>query len=170
MKKVGDREVTMDEHFEIRELLTLAAAGVLDDSRQRRVEDHLRTCRDCCRELALWQGLTGALEALPTPQAPLGLVERTRLQMASRAAARAEQRYSHNLLVWLMVFTWINTLVSWLGFRWISQRLLLALGVSATGLTAAWILYTLAAWAATALAVALLGRRYREGGEYEPVF
>lgn len=160
----------MDEHASIRELLTLAAAGTLDGAEQRWVEDHLRQCQDCRAELAAWQRLTGALEAMPTPQAPLGLVERTRRQMASRAAARAEHRRTRNLLVWLTVFAWAITLMSWLGFQWMGDRLARVLGVSFTGLTMAWILYTLAAWLATALAAGLLSQRYREGRQYEPVF
>jgi predicted anti-sigma-YlaC factor YlaD len=160
----------MDGHFEIRELLTLAAAGALDNGEQRRVEEHLRHCRDCRVELAVWQQLTGALEALPTPQAPLGLVERTRQQMARQAAARDEQRHTRNRLVWLTVFAWVSTLMSWLGFRWMGERLAFALGVSFVALAVAWVFYTLAAWLATALAAAVLGRRYREGGQYDPVF
>jgi predicted anti-sigma-YlaC factor YlaD len=160
----------MDEHVEIRELLTLAAAGALDDAEQRRVQDHLRHCQGCRAELAQWQQLTGALQESPTPEAPLGLVERTRRQMANKAAGRAEQRYRQNLLVWLTVLAWINTLMSWVGFRWMGERVALALGVSFTVLTVAWISYTLTAWLATALAAALLGRRYQEGGHYEPVF
>ena len=160
----------MNEHAAIRELLTLAAAGALDEAGQRRVEEHLRHCPDCRAELAAWQRLTGALESLPTPQAPLGLVERTRRRMEIQAAARAEHRQTRNLLVWLTVFAWATTLMSWLGFRWIGERLASSLGISFVSLTMAWILYTLAAWLATALAAGLLGRRYHEGGQYDPIF
>jgi anti-sigma factor RsiW len=160
----------MDQHADIRELLTLAAAGALDEAEQRRVESHLHHCDDCRAELAQWQQLTGALEALPTPQAPLGLVERTRRQMARQAAARAEQRHTRNLLLWLGGFAWITTFASWVGLRWMGEHVAVAFGVSSTGLTVAWIFYILAAWTATALAAAVLGRRYREGGHYDPVF
>lgn len=154
----------MNQHAAIRELLTLAAAGALDEAGQRRVEAHLRDCPDCRAELAVWQRLTGALEAMPTPQAPLGLVERTRRQMERRAVAHAERQQTRHLFVWLTVFAWATTLMSWLGFRWMGDRLAVALGVSSAGLTMAWIIYTLAVWLATALAAGLLGQRRRQEG------
>lgn len=160
----------MNEHVEMSELLTLAAAGLLDDVEQRRVEDHLRRCPDCRAELAVWQQLTGGLQALPTPQAPLGLVERTRNRMANQAAVLTEKRETRNWLFWLTVFAWVGTLMSWMGLRWMGESVALTLGVSFTGLTVAWIFYTLGAWVAAALAAAVLGRRHREGGQYEPVF
>lgn len=69
----------MGEHASIRELLTLAAAGALDAGEQRRVEQHLRDCAECRAEFQAWGRLAGALEGLPTPQAPPTLVQRTRL-------------------------------------------------------------------------------------------
>jgi anti-sigma factor RsiW len=152
----------MDEHVEIRELLTLAAADGLDDAEHRRVENHLRHCPDCRSELAFWQQLTGDLQALPTPQAPLGLVERTRNRMTSRSVVFAERRAIRNWLVWLTVFAWVHTLMGWMSFRWLGDHVALMLGVSFTGLTVVWVLYALAAWLAAALAAALLGRRYHD--------
>jgi anti-sigma factor RsiW len=101
----------MSGHEEIRDLLTLAAAGALDAAGQRRVEDHLRECRDCRAELEGWQQLTGALKQMPTPQAPMGLVERTRRRMERQAAARVEQQRRRVLLMWLTAFAWASTLL-----------------------------------------------------------
>jgi anti-sigma factor RsiW len=153
----------MNNHTDIRSLLTLAAAGALDAAEQRHLEEHLRSCNECRAELAAWQRLTGALEALPTPQAPLGLVERTRRQMESRAAARAEHRRTRNLFVWLTVFAWASTLTSWLGFQFVGDKLAVALDLSFASLTRAWVLYTLVAWLATALSAGLLAKRSQEG-------
>ena len=152
----------MDEHAAIRELLTLAAAGALDDAGQRRVEDHLRHCQDCRAELAAWQRLTGALEALPTPQAPLGLVERTRRQMERRAAAQAENRRKRALLVWLTIFGWASTLLTWPLFQVLGGRLRGVLDLSSPGLNQVWIGYIVVSWMISAVVAVLLGQRRQQ--------
>ncbi len=150
----------MNEHAAIREQLTLAAAGVLDNAGHRRVEDHLRHCPDCRAELALWQRLTGALEALPTPQAPLGLVERTRRQMERRAAAQAESKQKRVLLVWLTVFGWACTLLTWPLFQFLGG----ALNLSTQGLNQVWIGYLVVSWMMSGVVTGLLGQRHRQEG------
>jgi anti-sigma factor RsiW len=154
----------MNQHAEIRELLTLAAAGALDDAGQRQVENHLRECSDCRAELAAWQRLTGALEALPTPQAPAGLVERTRRQMENRAATRAQQRWNGMALLWLTVLAWISTLLSWPLFQFFGGRLGGLLDLSPWGVTQVWIGYVVVSWMASIVVAGLLGqRRHQEG-------
>jgi anti-sigma factor RsiW len=154
----------MNEHAEIRELLTLAAAGALDEAEQRRVEDHLRQCSDCRAELAAWQRLTGALEALPTPQAPAGLVERTRRQMENRAAAQAEHRWHRMTLVWLTAFAWISTLLTWPLFQLFSGKLGEVFDVTPGSLNQMWIAYMVVSWIGSAVVAGVLGqRRHQEG-------
>ncbi len=150
----------MSEHAAIRELLTLAAAGALDSAEQRRVENHLRQCLDCQAELARWQRLTGALQAVPTPQAPLGLLERTRRQMERRAAAQAESRQKRMLLVWLTVFGWASTLLTWPLFQFLGG----ALDLSTRGLNQVWIGYLVVSWMMSAVVTGLLGQRHRQEG------
>lgn len=157
----------MDEHAAIRDLLTLAAAGALDAAGQRRLEEHLRHCPDCRIELEAWQRLTGALEELPTPQAPVGLVERTRQRLESQAAKRAEHRRSRAVLAWLTIFAWTTTLLSWLGFQWLGDGVAHALDVSFTSLTMVWIVYTLVAWLGTAVVATVLGKRYQQEGRIQ---
>lgn len=154
----------MDEHAAIRELLTLAAAGALDDARQRRVEDHLRHCQDCCVELAAWQRLTASLEAMPTPQAPLGLVERTRRQLERQAAARAENRRKRALLVWLTVFGWASTLLTWPLFQLLGGQLGGVFDLSSQRVNQVWIGYVVVSWMISAVAAGLLGQRYQREG------
>lgn len=157
----------MDEHAAIRDLLTLAAAGALDAAGQRRLEEHLRHCPDCRIELEAWQRLTGALEKLPTPQAPLGLVERTRRRLESEAAKRAEHRRSRAVLAWLTMFAWGTTLLSWLGFQWLGDGVAHALDVSFTSLAMVWIVYTLVAWLGTVVVATVLGKRYQQEGRIQ---
>jgi anti-sigma factor RsiW len=154
----------MSNHNDIHDLLPLAAAGALDPAAQRQVEEHLSQCSDCRAELASWQRLTGALEALPTPQAPLGLVERTRRHLESQAVARAEYRRKRTLLFVLAVFAWMFTWLSWLLFQMLRGKLADALDISSATLTTAWIGYALVSWLATAFAAALLGKRYQQEG------
>jgi anti-sigma factor RsiW len=160
----------MNGHEEIRDLLTLAAAGALDAAGQRRVEDHLRQCPGCRAELESWQRLTGALQDLPTPQAPMGLVERTRRRMERQAAVRREQRRRHLLLLWLTLFAWASTLMTWPLLRWLGGSLL---DLEWTGLSMkeAFFGYMVVSWMISLVAAGLLGRRHQQqGGENEPVF
>lgn len=154
----------MDQHAEIRELLTLAAAGALDEAGQRRVEDHLRQCSDCRAELAAWQRLTGALEALPTPQAPARLVERTRRMMENRAAAQGEHRWNRMALVWVTAFAWVSTLLTWPLFQFFDGRLGGLLDLSSRGVTQVWIGYAIVSWMASIVVAGLLGQRRQQEG------
>jgi predicted anti-sigma-YlaC factor YlaD len=162
----------MNEHAEIRELLTPAASGALDDEGQRRVEDHLRECSDCRAELAAWQRLTGALEALPTPQAPAGLVERTRRQMENRAAAQAEHRWNRTALVWLTVFAWISTLLTWPLFQLFVGKFGEVFDLTPGELNQIWIAYMVVSWMSSAAVAGMLGQRRQQHkkGFYESVF
>jgi anti-sigma factor RsiW len=158
----------MDGHEEFRDLLTLAAAGALDAAGQRRVEDHLRQCQGCRVELETWQRLTGALKDMPTPQAPMGLVERTRRLMERQAAARAARRHQRLLLVWLTVFAWACTLLTWPLLRLLGGAL--DLPWSGMSLTEAWIGYVIVSWMMSVVVAGLLGRRHQQhGGRHEQV-
>jgi len=155
----------MSNHADIRELLTLAAAGGLDAAEQRRLEDHLRRCPDCRAELEDWQRLTGALRAMPTPQTPPGLVERTRRQMEARTASRGHQ-LARSALVWLTLFSWLSAFLTWPLFRFFGDRLARLLDVSWTdaGLTRVWLGYMVVAWMASAIVAALLGKARQQEG------
>jgi len=156
----------MNEHADLRELLPLAAAGVLDAAGQKQIEDHLRQCHECRVELESWQRLTGALRAMPTPQAPSGLVERTRRLMESRAEAQAEQRQTRWALLWLTLFAWLSTFLTWPLFRLFGDRVggFLDMSWTDTGLTRAWLGYMAVAWMATAIIAALLGKTKQQEG------
>jgi anti-sigma factor RsiW len=151
----------MDEHAFVRDRLTLAAAGALDAADQRRVEQHLRECAGCRAEFAAWSRLTADLEAMPTPQAPLGLVERTRLQIERNAALAGEQRQQRWLFFWLTVFAWATTVLSWPLFGFLGSRAGRFVDLSWTHVSAgeAWIGYMFVVGTIGALAVGLLGSR-----------
>jgi anti-sigma factor RsiW len=155
----------MNEHDEIHELLTLAAAGALDEGEERRVQEHLRECSDCRTEFAAWQRITGALEVLPTPQAPEGLVERTRRQMERRATAKAEHRWNRNALVWLTVFAWLSTLLTWPFSVFMGDRVGAMLDLSSRGVTQLLIGYVVVSWMMSIVTAGLLGQRFRRNQE-----
>lgn len=151
-----------NEHAAIRDLLTLAAAGVLDAGEQRRVEQHLRECAACRADFQAWNRLTGALETLPTPQAPQGLVERTRLQLEHGAVLTAERRQSRSLLVWVNVLAWASMLMTWPLFRLLGGKLAGFLDLSSQSVTEVWIGYIVVSWMVTVVAAGLLGQRHRQ--------
>jgi anti-sigma factor RsiW len=154
----------MPQHDDIRDLLTLAAAGALDAAEQRQVEEHLRQCPGCRAELESWQRLTGALEALPTPQAPLGLVERTRRQLEAQVSVQAERKRKRTLLLWLTVLGWASTLLTWPLFQLLGGRMAGVLDLSSQGLNQAWIGYLVVSWMISAIVAGLLGQQRQQEG------
>lgn len=147
----------MDVHALIRDRLTLAAAGALDATDQRQVEEHLRQCAACRAEFEAWGRLGGALEALPTPQAPPGLLERTIRQLEMRAQVRPERRYSRSLLAWITMLGWAATLLTWPIFQWLGGRL----DVPPQSVTEVWIGYIVVSWMMSVVVAGLLAQRRR---------
>lgn len=151
----------MQDHTKIRDLLTLAAAGALTGEEQKQIEEHLRQCWECRIEFALWGRLAGALQEIPTSLAPAGLVERTRRTLERQAVIKAERRQQRWLFVWLTVFAWATTLVTWPLFEFFGNRVREFADLSWTHITAveAWVGYMLVVGTTGALAVGLLGKR-----------
>ena len=154
----------MSEHTEVRDLLTLAAAGALDAAEQQRVQRHLQSCSACQAELDSWREITAALRRLPTPQPPAGLVERTRIRLAHQEATRAQQRGNQILLVCLIAFAWALTFLSWPVLQLVGEKVVRLFDIPFSNFTLAWIIYSAAAWLATGVVgIAIGGRRQREG-------
>jgi len=154
----------MSEHAEIRDLLTLAAAGALSADEQRRVQEHLRGCVDCKAEFDAWRQLTGALRDLPTPPAPAGLVERTRRQLVHQAATRRAYRWNHLMIGGLILFAWALTLLSWPVLRLLGDGLVRWLDIPFRNFTLVWVVYAVVSWVATGVVAAFLGKRYQPEG------
>jgi anti-sigma factor RsiW len=152
----------MDEHAFVRDRLTLAVAGALDAAGQRQVEEHLRECADCRAEFEAWGRLGGALEALPTPQAPPGLLERTRRQLENRAAAHAARRHSWKLLVGVGLLAWVSMILTWPLLSLFGDSLSGLLDVSAARLNQVWIGYIVVSWTLSIVVAGLLGHNRRQ--------
>ncbi len=114
------KELTTNEHNTIRGILSLAAAGALDASEQRRVEEHLPSCAECSREFQMWNQIAGGLADLPTLQAPAGLVARTRASLEVANVRKAERWRNQLLLAGLILFGWIVTVAAH-GRQWSRQ-------------------------------------------------
>ena len=148
-----------DEHNALRDLLSLAAAGALDVGEQQRVEEHLRGCSECQAELQAWSRITGSLRDMPAPQAPAGLVARTRARMESAQAAKAE-RWRHQIILGcLVLFAWIVTLLSFPVLQMAGNGLAGLLNISTSRVGTGIALYLLLVWIGTGVAAGLLGLR-----------
>lgn len=154
----------MNQHDEIRDLLALAAAGGLnaDAEAERRVQAHLNQCQACRSEFESWQQLTGALKRMPTPQAPMGLVERTRRKLQAQAVARADRRRKWVVLSSLTALAWMFSILTWMVFQTLGGRVAQVFDVSSTAITMAWIGYTMISWLTTGVVAAALGKSHRQ--------
>jgi predicted anti-sigma-YlaC factor YlaD len=148
----------MDDHSVVRDLLTLAAAGALAPSEQRRVEEHLQRCEVCRTEFGEWMELARELEHLPIPMAPPRLVVRTQ-RLLSHAAVLHGQRTSRLGLALLIFFSWLFAVTTVVFIQSLNIPLAQWLDVSSTTM---WVLYFGATWFATALAAGLLAWYWRQ--------
>jgi anti-sigma factor RsiW len=114
----------MTEHDEIRDLLALAAALALDPDEEERVARHVRSCVACAAELDDWRLLAGGLRRLPTPQPSPAAVARARVRAETRLAEEAEHRSHRAVLIFLTLFAWAITVVSWPVVRLLTGGLL----------------------------------------------
>ena len=138
----------MIRHEDLRKMVALAAAGVLDPSEQRTVEQHARECGECRRELEILIRYSISLGSMPQPVVPEGLLERTRLRVAEAGWAAAERRSRDMLLALLVVLSWVTGAAIWMAARDLT-------GGTVSGLIAT----TLLTWMTAGAAVVLLGKR-----------
>jgi anti-sigma factor RsiW len=151
----------MSGHDEIRELLTLAAAGALDSAEQERVADHVRSCDACLKEIEAWQDITTELRHLPTPQPPAELVARTRLLAEASLIEQGEYRWQSRVMALVIVFSWLLTIASWPVVRLLSGNVL---GLLDPHLNRSWISFagfTGLVWLAGGTAAVLLSLHQR---------
>jgi anti-sigma factor RsiW len=144
----------MSDHSEIRELLTLAAAGELSAEEQRRIESHVAGCPECAAELDEWRLIAEAITTAPAPVPPAGLVDRTRNRVAAAAAARRERVVGDVVLGFLLLFGWTVSLAVWFIWRLMSGGPLLEASLASVGL---WLGgSTLFAWLTAGVAVVMI--------------
>lgn len=152
----------MKKHNEICELLGLAAAGILDQEEQHAIQEHLAHCDACRKDYNEWMLLADALRALPTPQAPPGLLLRTRRLVQARQlmAATAQGKLFFPCL--LLAFSWISLFINYRLIHLIDITLAKWMNISTA---AFWITYIGISWLTVAFAASFLGRHLRQEGK-----
>lgn len=82
----------MNDHEQVRPLLALGAAGLLDAEGERRLREHTVVCAECRAELEAFAEIAGALGGLPAAAPPPDLLWRTQVMMAAEADRREGAR------------------------------------------------------------------------------
>ena len=153
----------LDSHEKIYELLALAAAGALTPEEELLVARHRETCKKCSAEMERWRVLTGGLQRLPTPQPRAAVVERARAQAEARLTEEIEHRWQRAVIIFLVLYAWILTVMTWPILRLITAGLLTRFG---PGFNHSWFLFaalTILVWATGGVAAVLLGRHRQQG-------
>lgn len=150
----------MKEHLIVRELLTLAAADMLDPAEEARVQNHLRSCAECRAEQNEWGLIMGALQSVPIPQASPRLVLQTQRLLSHSISAKKNQASRLGLAL-LVVFSWMVTFMTVRFVRMFDIPLARWLDVPSS---AVWFAYNGMTWLATALAAGLLAKHWQQEG------
>jgi anti-sigma factor RsiW len=147
-----------------RELLALAAAGVLDPAEAARVETHVASCAACATEAARWRRLAEDLGRMGAPRPSRALVARTTEAVESRFAERAEQAWNRAALGFLVAFAWTLAVLAWVMLDLVAGGL--ARQLERPAAATAWLygMYLVAGWLTAGATAVLLGRRAREEG------
>lgn len=124
----------MTFHENIRDLLALSAAGLLDPADERRVREHLRDCPDCAARADEFASLSVRLSALPAPLPPPGLAARTEARLVAELAAEADRRQGAILAAAAGLFAWVLTLATWYCYRTLADGGVLGWLAWSTGL------------------------------------
>jgi predicted anti-sigma-YlaC factor YlaD len=151
----------MNDHQKIRELLSLAAADVLDSGEERLVSEHIRSCDACAAQLESLRLLAGGLRRLPTPQPRGVIVERARAMAQIRLTDHIEQKWNRAVMSGLIVFAWILTLMSWPVVRFVSGGFLSMLDPRFSHTWLVFGAFTTLVWVGGASAAVLLSQQQR---------
>src|SRR5215831_18259590 len=103
----------MNVHEEVRGLLALSAAGLLEPEQERLVRQHADTCIACRAELQEFGQLAAALGTLPAPVPPIDLAARTQ----ARVMADRERREAYVLSVAAALCAGTLAAAAWFGLE-----------------------------------------------------
>src|SRR5215510_10529045 len=152
----------MNEHETVRNLMGLAAAGVLGPEEQSRVERHVRECNACRKEMDVWRVYASGLEHMPQPAVPACLAERTQIRVLREQEARTQRRHNILVLVGLSVLGWSWSLAVWLVLRLVMGGATVVMQTHVLRLDVWALTGTLLVWASAAIGAVLLAKRRRE--------
>jgi predicted anti-sigma-YlaC factor YlaD len=151
----------MNDHNQIRNLLPLQMAGGISREEQARLDDHLRECSDCRRELASLRALAADLKSIPEPQPSFGLAQRTRARIKAEIAARAERQQQQRYLAVMIGFAWLVTALTLVVGRYLVVDVAAWLGISPHICTSAFIAYMIFSATASIAFAGLVATRHR---------
>lgn len=152
-----------DEHAEIRGQLALLVSGALEESDASRILRHMASCPECAAEWERWRQLSGALRRLPGPQPSESLALRTQAFVAARMAKQAEQRHLRWVLVFVVLFSWVLTLLGWPLVRFGAGGVLALFDIHFRQMWLLFLIFSALTWLAGGSAAILLSiRRARE--------
>lgn len=149
----------VNEHEKFRELLPLAAAGVLDASEEQQLAVHIGVCSDCAASLDRWQQIGTNLRRIPTPQAPAALVSRTVLLAQTRLTEESSRRTERRMMAMMLVFSWALVAISWPLAQLFAHGWESLLGFSFEQGWENFVIFTAFCWLAGAAAAILLAMR-----------
>jgi anti-sigma factor RsiW len=143
---------------ESRATLALAASGGLSPEEARKVEQHLRECPECRRELETWGAYTRGLAELPQPTLPLGLVARTQARVLREREGAVARRRQALLLGSLAVFSWLVHAALWSAARVVTGGVLEVFGVNLVSAFSWFVVYSMLAVITATVSAVMLGR------------
>lgn len=149
----------MSEHYKIRELLALAAAGALTSAEENQVAEHVRSCVACSNQLGAWQPIASELRRLPTPQPSSWLVQATLACAEAKLTEQAEHDWSRRVMIVVVTFSWLLTIASWPIFHVVSGRFWSLPLFSDTWIS--FLAFTALGWLAGGVATVMLAVRQR---------
>lgn len=113
-------------HSRAQQLFAQSLAEALSHADRTWLDQHLRSCPDCAREILHTQELLGALRRVPIVM-PRDLAARTQLRVRLRAQESAQTSH-RSLLLWLITaMSWLLGIFSaplvWRAFAWVGAEL-----------------------------------------------
>jgi anti-sigma factor RsiW len=113
-------------HSRAQQLFAQSLGEAISPSDRTWLDQHLRDCPDCAREILHTQELLSALRNVPIAM-PRDLAARTQLRVRLRAQESAQTSQS-NLLLWLITaMSWLLGIFSaplvWRAFIWVGSEL-----------------------------------------------
>ena len=153
----------MNDHDKFRDLLPLAAAGVLDAKEESQLASHVRVCADCAANLSRLQQLGEDLRRIPTPQISEAIVERSITLARIRLTQESDRRTERRIVTLVVVFSWMFVAISWPLAQLLAHGWQSLLGFSFEQGWENFAVFTAICWLAGAAAAVLLAtRRSRE--------
>jgi anti-sigma factor RsiW len=117
--------MTESLHSRAQQLFAESLAEAISPADRAWLDQHLRDCPDCAREILHTQELLGALRSVPIFM-PRDLAARTQLRVRLRAQESAQTSHS-GLLLWLITaMSWLLGIFSaplvWRAFAWVGAE------------------------------------------------